>query len=57
VKHAGSSKIASISSYRDIMPPSVVKYLEAENAWDIEFYHYAVEVFEERAATEGWNRG
>jgi hypothetical protein len=32
-----------------------VKYLEAENAWDIEFYHYAVKVFEERAATEGWN--
>ena len=53
--HAGASKLASSSSYRDIMPPSVVKYLEAENAWDIEFYNYAVEVFEERAATEGWN--
>ena len=55
VKHAGSSKITSVSSYRDIMPPSVVKYLEAENAWDIEFYHYAVKVFDERAAAEGWN--
>jgi len=54
--HAGSSKLASISSYRDIMPPSVVKYLEAENAWDIEFYQYAVRVFDERAAAEGWNR-
>ena len=57
VKHDGRSQLASISSYRDIMPPSVVKYLEAENAWDIEFYHYAIEVFEERAAAEGWNRG
>ena len=53
--HAGASKLASSSSYRDIMPPSVVKYLEAENAWDIEFYHYAVKVFDERAAAEGWN--
>jgi hypothetical protein len=55
--HAGASKLASSSSYRDIMPPSVVKYLEAENAWDIEFYHYAVKVFDERAAAEGWIGG
>jgi len=56
-QHVGAGKFSSsISSYRDIMPPSVVKYLETENAWDIEFYHYAVKVFEERAATEGWNR-
>ena len=53
--HHGAGKFTSSSSYRDLMPPSVVKYLEAENAWDIEFYHYAVKVFEERAATEGWN--
>jgi hypothetical protein len=54
-QHVGAGKFSSSISYRDLMPPSVVKYLEAENAWDIEFYHYAVKVFEERAATEGWN--
>jgi hypothetical protein len=54
-QHAGAGKFSSSISYRDLMPPSVVKYLEAENAWDIEFYHYAVKVIEERAATEGWN--
>ena len=53
--HHGAGKFTSSSSYRDLMPPSVVKYLEAENAWGIEFYHYAVKVFEERAATEGWD--
>jgi len=55
VSHHGRGKFASTSSYRDIMPQSVVKYLETENALDIEFYHYAVKVFEERAAAEGWD--
>jgi hypothetical protein len=55
-QHIGAGKFSSSTiSYRDIMPPSVVKYLEAENAWDIEFYHYAVKVFDERASAEGWN--
>ena len=55
VNHGGTGAFP-ISSYRNIMPNAVVQYLEKENKLDIEFYQYAVQLFEERAAAEGWNK-
>ena len=52
--HVGKGTFVSSSTYRQLMPPSVVRYLEQENAWDMELYRYAVQVFEERATVEGW---
>jgi hypothetical protein len=42
-------------TYRKLMPESVVDYLTKENSLDIEFYEYAVKLFEERALEEHWH--
>jgi len=54
-QHVGRGTFISTSTYRQLMPPSVVHYLEQENAWDMELYRHAVQVFEERSSVEGWD--
>jgi hypothetical protein len=39
-------------SYRYIFPPNILKYLEKENAWDIELYNFAVDLFDRRTKEE-----
>ena len=41
-------------SYRFDMPPAILKYLEQDNAADIEFYKFAVNEFERRSRMENW---
>ena len=55
-QHVGRGTFISTSSYRQLMPPSIVRYLELENAWDLELYRHAMQVFEERSSAEGWNQ-
>ena len=55
-QHIGRGTFISTSSYRQLIPPSIVRYLEQENAWDMELYHHAVQVFEERSFAEGWDQ-
>lgn len=51
-----SSKISEkpVVSYRNDIPPGIIRYLEKENAADIELYKFAVAVFEERSKIENW---
>ena len=39
-------------SYRNDMPPAVVRFLEKDNAADLEFYRFAVQEFERRTKQE-----
>ena len=55
-QHVGRGKFISTSSYRYLMPPSIVRYLEQENEWDMELYRHAVQVFQERSSAEGWDQ-
>ena len=43
-------------SYRSDMPPSIVQFLEKDNAEDIEFYRFAVQEFERRTKQEQLQR-
>lgn len=52
--HHGTSKW-SPEPYRTLMPPSILKHLETENELDLELYHYAIQLFQERAEIENWN--
>lgn len=55
MQYYGASKLSSTRSYRNLMPPSIIKYLEIENELDLEFYRFAVLVFKERAENGYWN--
>jgi hypothetical protein len=44
----------TFSRYKDTMPPSVLEFLEKDNAEDIELYKFALEEFEVRSRLENW---
>ena len=45
---------ASTSSYRNSIPPNILKYLQRDNAADIELYNFAADEFDRRSKIEGW---
>ena len=53
---ASLSLSPSSSSYRNSIPPNALKYLQGDNAADIELYNFAVDEFDRRSKREGWGK-
>ena len=53
-KLSSSTLFVSSSSYKNSIPPKVLKYLQRDNAEDIELYNFAVDEFNRRSKIEGW---